>query len=1165
MRRQKLKVRRSTAQRRLQLELLEDRALMTASPLTVSTPLEDTSQAKITGDVLAAISAMQTTGSVSSQLANGLVSWPIDPRSINQATQEIRVVADMVDLNPETLASITQTGATLAFVPDGYGVSKPTALEIWATPTELSTLEQLDSVRSLRAVEYTVARTGSVDSEGEVHMKARLARDQFSALGIDGRRTRIGVISDGADSLRDATWRASIGTDLPPTINVNTSLLGAGDEGTAMMQIIHDLAPGAQLFFAGALTEIGMESAINWMVQQDVDVIVDDLGAYGQSFFFDDFIANAVRRAVDNNITYVTAAGNDGTGSLQAVWPGGTGTRTVFEYNTTIPAPAANLLSRSTTFVLQWSDAWSFNSSNDFGIEILDPVTGNVLASSGELQTGSQRPIDDIFFTNEVATNVTVRVVSQNVTNARTLKFFTIGADIPETVAGTTRGNSIIGHPAVEQAISVAAVNAGQNSVASYSSRGGSNMLLNVAQQTFTTRESLDVAGIDGVSIVPAKNFRQTRFFGTSAAAPHVAAVAALMLDASNMSLTPAQVSTLLRFNATDIGNTGYDTAAGAGLVDAQLSVYDAFVPPFNWMPDLASQSDSGQSNSDNNTNLTTLTFTGSAPRDAYVRFFIDGTLFRELQLPTGSTTYTVTIAGVAAGFHTATATFAASSTSAGRSEPTQPLAFRVDTTAPIFNGTIDLIDAFDSGISSTDNITNIRQPVVAITGASVAASTFLRLVNSNSGQVVASYDLNGNVTLPAVVDGSWTYTLRAVDAAGNVSIGSTSLAITIDTVGPTFTPTPVLVASSDTGISSSDGITNAPMLQISVATPQYRLIVGGGNFLPGIFTSNAFHNPGEGNIPYRAIAVDVAGNMDSTALSQSLQVVVDRTRPTVAAVAVTPNPKSKALVSGSFAFSEPGILNFDIGDLQLTRNNSAILLSSAQSITFAGSTASIGSLSALTGALGSYTLSLNASTSGIVDTAGNALLTQGTVSTSWNMITFQNLNNRFDVNNDGEVSPLDALLVIEFLRVRGSGPTERTPALPPPPASFYYDVSGDTDISPLDALQVIEFLSKRAAGTSGPPAPASAPAPTGAPAPASTLPLSRTALSQQSESVAMPPTTTSPLTSLGSVLKESQFNVDLFYQELGGPTSLATDELDTLLAKLKTSSTSKLAAKIRF
>jgi len=68
----------------------------------------------------------------------------------------------------------------------------------------------------------------------------------------------------------------------------------------------------------------------------------------------------------------------------------------------------------------------------------------------------------------------------------------------------------------------------------------------------------------------------------------------------------------------------------------------------------------------------------------------------------------------------------------------------------------------------------------------------------------------------------------------------------------------------------------------------------------------------------------------------------------------------------------------------------------------------------------------------------------------------WQNPLNPLDVNDDGQVSPIDALLTINFLNSNPGNPVPPQPPFFPPP---FYDVSGDHQITPIDALLVINYL----------------------------------------------------------------------------------------------------------
>ena len=192
----------------------------------------------------------------------------------------------------------------------------------------------------------------------------------------------------------------------------------------------------------------------------------------------------------------------------------------------------------------------------------------------------------------------------------------------------------------------------------------------------------------------------------------------------------------------------------------------------------------------------------------------------------------------------------------------------------------------------------------------------------------------------------------------------------------------------------------------------------------------------------------DAYGNV--LAADVSIGFTVNTVAPTAAITPVSPNPRNTAVDTVTITFSEP-VSGFALSNLQLTLGGGANLLTSAQTLTTTDNTTwTLGNLAGLTAASGTYALTL--SPTGIFDAAGNAQLA-GTVST-FAVHTWQNARNNLDVNNDGKVSPIDALLVINYLNQHGAGPLPPTYAGP-----YYLDVNGDSAVTPLDALEVINYL----------------------------------------------------------------------------------------------------------
>ena len=121
---------------------------------------------------------------------------------------------------------------------------------------------------------------GSQSSEGDVAHLAFAARGAFH---IDGAGVKIGVLSNGVANLAASQARGDLGP-----VTVLPGQTGTGDEGTAMLEIIHDLAPGAQLYFATGFTSItSFADNIRALRVAGCDIIVDDVFYFVESPFQD--------------------------------------------------------------------------------------------------------------------------------------------------------------------------------------------------------------------------------------------------------------------------------------------------------------------------------------------------------------------------------------------------------------------------------------------------------------------------------------------------------------------------------------------------------------------------------------------------------------------------------------------------------------------------------------------------------------------------------------------------------------------------------------------------------------------------------------------------------------------------------------------------------------
>ena len=169
---------------------------------------------------------------------------------------------------------------------------------------------------ALAPVTAAACPSGEIVSEGDQQLEAAEARTKFS---VDGSGVKVGILSDSFDQRRnggrDQRRRQDVESgDLPGTGDPggDTTRVDAGrrprpdagedsDEGRAMAQIVHDLAPGAEIAFASAFNgEIAFANNIGDLAAAGAEVIVDDVFYPEEPFFQDGPVAVAVREAVDS-------------------------------------------------------------------------------------------------------------------------------------------------------------------------------------------------------------------------------------------------------------------------------------------------------------------------------------------------------------------------------------------------------------------------------------------------------------------------------------------------------------------------------------------------------------------------------------------------------------------------------------------------------------------------------------------------------------------------------------------------------------------------------------------------------------------------------------------------------------------------------------------------
>ena len=250
-----------------------------------------------------------------------------------------------------------------------------------------------------------------------------------------------------------------------------------------------------------------------------------------------------------------------------------------------------------------------------------------------------------------------------------------------------------------------------------------------------------------------------------------------------------------------------------------------------------------------------------------------DGTTDNTYIIPSGGTYQYSPTSALADGVHNITVTY---------TDPTSHVSTKskettIDTTAPDTPGSPDLRADDDSGVSSADDVTRETALVLDIT----STENYYRLFREGV-QISGDYASGTSWSVDAEVEGTWTYSIEAVDAAGNVSGRSSDLAVTVDTTAPDTPGAPDLQPGSDSGISQYDDITKLTTIVFDVAGTDayfrfYRNDVSiGGDYETGA-TYAATGQTG-GDWRYTVQAVDAAGNASQR--SDALALAIDTTAP---------------------------------------------------------------------------------------------------------------------------------------------------------------------------------------------------------------------------------------------------------------------------------------------
>jgi hypothetical protein len=488
----------------------------------------------------------------------------------------------------------------------------------------LPMLTTLPNFASVTPIYRPNVNTGSVDTQGDPVIQAQQFR---ASQGVDGTGQTVGVISNSADLFNGGLGASERTGDLIPSHVKDLKDLPPGtasdDEGRAMMEIVADIAPGSnQYFYTGTVSAQDFANGITTLAANGASAIVDDLTYFDEPMFNDGVIAQAVDTVHNQGVFFATSANNSGQVAFSTPWKSVTasvdgvagtyldlGNENVFQTFTLLPGQEFLVDVQWDNFFLEGGGQGSTVNTqiNVFitdgaGTQFFEGGTSANQQNSNALNT--QEAMQLIDFVNPLSSPAQFALEFQLAPGSPAptmLRWVDVASNLitgppiglADPGALGEGGPASFGHETAAGAVTVAAV-PWYNPAATepFSAVGGRiPILFDTAGNRLATpdiRQKPDVSGTDGVDTsffvdIPAATGdpdQHDRFFGTSAAAPHVAAGATLLLQKYGRT-SPDQLLQYMEQTAIPVNGPPWNPRGGFGLVQIVPQTTTGPIPPF--------------------------------------------------------------------------------------------------------------------------------------------------------------------------------------------------------------------------------------------------------------------------------------------------------------------------------------------------------------------------------------------------------------------------------------------------------------------------------------------------------------------------------------------------------------------------------------------------------
>jgi len=546
----------------------------------------------------------------------------------------------------------------------------------WLPVNNIEAAAERGELLSIRA-SMPRARTGAASSQGDYAQRSDVVRTDNPTL--TGAGITVGVLSDSFNCYAvyaepgsgvpvsgnegyayngftaDYTTDVSTG-DLPSNVNVleeadclnygAPTQLPFGDEGRAMLQVVHDVAPGASLvFYTAENSEADFANGIGKLAAAGAKVIADDVGYFDEPFFQDGLVAQAIDAVEAQGVAYFSAAGNDGSLAYENLAPSfstlsgsgsnageyllnfdtsGATTRTALPL--TIPAiPPGDFVA----VVVEWDQPYVTGAAGSpgassridlcitggTGSDTITDYDGNPVSCTGPNAIGVDpyqimiisNPANATGNSQQQNLNIVVGLADGTAAPGRLLVAIEDDGLGSQIDSFATHSATLQGHPGAAGAAAVGAAfyfttprcGTSPATLETFSSEGGAPILFDTSGNRLATavvRQKPDFVGPDGgndtflgftlasAGITDSSGLLNTsisecqnnpnypNFFGTSAATPHAASIAALILQA-NAGVTPTQIYAVLRNSALPMSATTPNFNSGYGFIQADAAL----------------------------------------------------------------------------------------------------------------------------------------------------------------------------------------------------------------------------------------------------------------------------------------------------------------------------------------------------------------------------------------------------------------------------------------------------------------------------------------------------------------------------------------------------------------------------------------------------------------